>query len=100
MAYCQGLLLLFSLWPKLNATRGRFVSLLGINFYNISNKRKWLSTKKVKSRRYPAESITDVDYADYLALLVNIPAEAESLLHNLEQAAGSIGPVCTQIKQI
>ena len=45
---------------------------------------------KTKSRRYPTETITDVDYADYLALLVNTPIQAESLLHNLEQAAGGI----------
>ena len=30
-------------------------------------------------------------YADYLMLLANAPVQAESLLHSLEQAAGSIG---------
>ena len=34
--------------------------------------------------------MTDTDYADDLALLANIPAQAESLLHSLEQAAESI----------
>ena len=35
-----------------------------------SNKRKWICTKKnTRSRRYPAETITDADYADDLALL-------------------------------
>ena len=35
--------------------------------------------------------MTDADYADDLALLTNTPAQAESLLHNLKQAAGGIG---------
>ena len=33
----------------------------------------------------------DVDYADDIALLANTPAQAETLLHSLEQAAGGIG---------
>ena len=40
-------------------------------------------TKK-RSRRYPAQTITDVDYADDIALLANIPAQAETLLHSLK----------------
>ena len=43
-------------------------------------------TKK-RSRRYPAKTITDADYADDIALLVNAPAQAETLLHSLERAA-------------
>ncbi len=35
------------------------------------------------SRRYPALTITDTDYADDIALLANAPAQAETLLHNL-----------------
>ena len=47
-------------------------------------------TKK-RSRRYPAKTITDADYADDIAILVNTPNQAEALLHNLERAAASIG---------
>ena len=47
-------------------------------------------TKK-RSRRYPALRITDADYADGIALLANTPAQAETLLHSLEQAAAGIG---------
>ena len=44
------------------------------------------------SRRYPnPEIVTNSDYADYLALLVNTPTQAEFLLHSLEQAAEGIG---------
>ena len=45
---------------------------------------------KERSRRYPAQTIIDVDYADDIALLANSPTQAESLLHNLEQAARGI----------
>ena len=47
-------------------------------------------TKK-RSRRYPAKTITDADYADDIALLANTPNQAETLLHSLEQAAAYIG---------
>ena len=32
-----------------------------------------------RSRRYPAQPITNVNYADDIALLANIPAQAETL---------------------
>ena len=37
------------------------------------------------------KQFTDVDYADDIALLTNTPAQAETLLHSLEQAAAGIG---------
>ena len=48
-------------------------------------------TKKKRSRRYPATTITNADYADDIAILANTPDQAETLLHSLEQAAASIG---------
>ena len=47
-------------------------------------------TKK-SSRRYPAKTITDADYADDIAILANKPNQAETLLHSLEQADTAIG---------
>ena len=47
--------------------------------------------KKERSRRYPAQTITDVNYADDIALLANTPAEVPTLLHSLERAAAGIG---------
>ena len=47
-------------------------------------------TKK-RSRRYPAKTITDADYADDIAILTNTPNQAETLLHSLERAAAGIG---------
>ena len=46
-------------------------------------------TKK-RSRRYPAKTITDADYAGNIAILTNTPAQAETLLHSLERASASI----------
>ena len=44
---------------------------------------------KERSRRYSAQTITEADYADDIALLA--PTQAKSLLHSLERAAGGIG---------
>ena len=41
---------------------------------------------KKRSRRYP-----NTNYADDLAILANTLAQAETLLHSLEQAAAGIG---------
>ena len=47
-------------------------------------------TKK-RSRRHPAKTITDADYADDIAILANTPNQAETLPHSLERAAAGIG---------
>ena len=39
---------------------------------------------KARSRRYPAQTITDMDYTDDIVLLANTLAQAKSQLHNLE----------------
>ena len=46
--------------------------------------------KKAGSRWYLAETITDKVYKDDPVLHLNIPAQATSLRHSLEQAAGGI----------
>ena len=43
------------------------------------------------SRRYPAKTITDADYAYDKAILANTPNQAETLLHSLKRAATGIG---------
>ena len=47
-------------------------------------------TKK-RSRRYRANTITDADHADDIAILANTPTQAETLLYSLERAAAGIG---------
>ena len=46
---------------------------------------------KERSRRYPVQTIMDMDYTDDIALLANTPAQTETLLHSLEQVAAGIG---------
>ena len=46
---------------------------------------------KQRTRRYPAQTITDAHYDNDIALLANTPAQAEVLLHSLEWAAAGIG---------
>ena len=47
--------------------------------------------EKSRSRRYLAQTVTDVDYANDIALLAKTPAQFEYLLYSLEKAAGGIG---------
>ena len=51
---------------------------------------KWRYVQR-KERRYPAQTITNTDYANDITLLANTRAQAETLLHGLEPAAGGIG---------
>ena len=46
---------------------------------------------KERSRRYPAQTITDADYTDDIVLLANTLAQAKTPLHGLEYAAAGIG---------
>ena len=59
---------------------------------SINNIREngFVLTKK-RSRRYPAKTITNADYADDIVLLANTPNQAETLLHSLERATAGIG---------
>ena len=60
--------------------------------YNILTiKSKKTVSSWQRSRRYPAKTITDADYADDIAILANAPAQVEILLHYLRRAAVSIG---------
>ena len=49
------------------------------------------SWQRKEAKDTPAQTITDVDYTNDIALLANTPAQAESLLHSLERAAAGIG---------
>ena len=50
-------------------------------FHILKDKKQW----------YHVETMTDVDYTDDLRLLENTPAQAEFLMHSLQQAAEGIG---------
>ena len=50
-----------------------------------------LTLKKRQSRRIGAQSVTDLDFADDLALLSNLVEEAQELLNRVEISAKSVG---------
>ena len=52
----------------------------------------------LKSIRHPAQYITDLDFADDLAIPANTVENAESLLHALEEAAAYVGLYCNASK--
>ena len=54
-------------------------------------KENGFTLRKARSRLYAAQTITDADNTDDIALLGNTPTQAVSLSHSLEQAAGNIG---------
>ena len=54
-------------------------------------KENGFTLEKARSRRYPAPTIRDVDYADDIVLQPNTPVQDKSQLHSLEQTAGGIG---------
>ena len=69
-------------------------------------KENGLKLAKERSRKYPAETITDADYTDDIEFLANTPAQAQSLLHSLKQVAAGIGlhvnadkNICALIKE-
>ena len=52
----------------------------------------YFKLKKERNRRYPTQTITDTDWTDDIVLLVNTPAQTETLLYCLEGAAAGRGP--------
>ncbi|CAM1316814.1 Uncharacterised protein r2_g2583 [Pycnogonum litorale] len=55
------------------------------------NKDLGFTLTKQKSRRYPAVKMTDVDYADDLAVLADVLKDATFLLHSIERTSKEIG---------
>ena len=51
---------------------------------------KGFEVTKKRSRRYPAKTINDADYADDIAILANTPNQAETLLHSWERTLASM----------
>ena len=49
-------------------------------------------------RRHPAQQLTDLDFADDLALITELVEDAEALLQSLERAAARIGLYCNESK--
>ena len=68
--------------------RGKEVKWWWIRVLLKTNELRALNIKKT----YPAQTTTDADYANDLALFPNTPAQAKFLLHSLEKAAESYSP--------
>ena len=58
---------------------------------DLMEKKNAFKLAKKRSRRYPAQTISDPDYADNIALLRNSIVQAKFVLHSLERTAGNIG---------
>ena len=58
--------------------------------HRLMKKKNGFKLAKERSKRYPAQTITDTDYADDIVHLPNTPAQYKTLLHSLKQAAGGI----------
>ena len=67
------------------------VSMITSFIKSIDVRKNRFTLERARSRQYPAQTITDVDYADDIALEVNTPARDESILYSLEKAATGIG---------
>ena len=76
-------------------TLAPYLSIICLDYVNRTSidkmKENGFHIIKERSRSYPAPRITDADYADDTALLANTPAQAETLLHSMEQADAGIG---------
>ena len=60
-------------------------------FWKKKEKENSFTLTKERSRRYPTQTITNMDYADDIALLANTPVQAKTLLHSLQWTAAGIG---------
>ncbi|KAL5253695.1 hypothetical protein ACHWQZ_G013464 [Mnemiopsis leidyi] len=67
-----------------------FIIVLDIILRNCMSPEHGLTITPRQSRRIPAVTVTDLDFADDLALLSNTIQEAQSLLNNLEIAAEKV----------
>ena len=56
-----------------------------------ANKELGFTLSKSRSRRHPTVKLTDVDYADDLAIISDYLTDGTILLHQLEQASSEIG---------
>ena len=59
---------------------------------------KGLQIRPRNGRRHPAQHLTDLGYADDLALISSLVNDAQSLLHSLEYAASLVGLYCNESK--
>ena len=70
--------------------------ILRLSCDNLSD--RGLQIQPRHSRRHPAQHLTDLDFADDLALITELVEDAEALLESLERAVVPIGLYCNESK--
>ena len=70
--------------------------ILRLSLDNLND--RGLQIQPRRSRRHPAHHLTDLDFADDLALTTELVEDAEALLQSLEKAAALIGLYCNESK--
>ena len=82
-------------WVLQGDTQAPYISIICLDYVLRTStdkiKENGFKLSKKRSKRYPAKTITDTDYADDIAILANAPAQAETLQHSLKRAATGIG---------
>ncbi|KAI8514729.1 hypothetical protein Bbelb_073200 [Branchiostoma belcheri] len=66
---------------------------------NGKGKDKGIEIQPRRSRRHPAQYLTDLDFADDLALVAELIKNAETLLQSLEEAA-SLNRYCFMVQKV
>ena len=62
---------------------------LGLSLDNLND--RGLQIQPRRSQKHPAQHLTELDFADDLALITELVEDAEALLQSLERAAALIG---------
>ena len=70
--------------------------ILRLSLDNLND--RGLQIQPRRSRRHPAQHLTDLDFADDLALITELVEDAEALLQSLERGAALIGLYCNKSK--
>ena len=70
--------------------------ILRLSLSNLND--RGLQIQPRRSQRYRAQHLTDLDFADDLALITELVEDAEALLQSLERAAALIGLYCNENK--
>ena len=68
-----------------------FIIVLDYALRTVTDDREGLSITRHRSTRHPACHLSDLDYADDIALFADTIHEAELLLHKVETASKSTG---------
>ena len=75
-----------------------FYSRAGLRPENLPWPKQYLRSITQKTKRNPAQYLTDLDFSDDLTLIAKSISNAELLLHSLEEACSAVGHICNDSK--